>query len=67
MLNVTLDLRCNVCGSDRFMIPTLEDIEQDVRCAACNAFKCHGNALEKAMAQTRGQPLRSDPLGRLAS
>lgn len=67
MLNVTLDLRCNVCGSDRFTIPTLEDSEQEVRCTECHAFKCHSDALEKAMAQTNTQALQGDPFGRLAS
>lgn len=67
MLNVMLDLRCNVCGGDRFMLPTLDEAEQDVRCAACNAFKCHSDSLEKVIARNGRQALRSDLLGRLAS
>lgn len=67
MLNVTLGLRCNVCRSGRFMVPTLNEVEQDVRCAECNAFKCHSDALEKVMAQEGARPLRNGQPGRLAS
>ncbi|GHB12257.1 hypothetical protein [Salinicola rhizosphaerae] len=49
MLKVTLDLSCNVCGSDQFMLPTLADDVQDVRCADCAAFKCKSDDLERAM------------------
>lgn len=49
MLKVTLDLRCNVCGSEQFLLPTLNEASQDVRCADCSAFKCKSDDLERAM------------------
>lgn len=66
MLNVMLELRCNVCGGDRFMIPTLDDVDQDIRCAECHAFKCHSDSLEEAMAKasTRSRRLNYQPLSR---
>ncbi|TDX28624.1 hypothetical protein DFO67_1093 [Modicisalibacter xianhensis] len=67
MLKVTLDLRCNVCGGERFMIPTLNDLEQDVRCADCHAFKCCSDALEETMASSRRRLPRQDQWGYLAS
>ncbi|KFF47856.1 hypothetical protein GY26_17775 [Gammaproteobacteria bacterium MFB021] len=50
MLNVTLELRCNVCGGERFLLPTLDETAQDIRCAGCSAFKCKSQDLERAMA-----------------
>lgn len=49
MLKVTLDLRCNVCSSEQFLLPTLSEASQDVRCADCSAFKCKSDDLERAM------------------
>lgn len=67
MLKVTLELRCNVCGGDRFMIPTLTEAEQDIRCAECHAFKCRSDALEAVMAKLSSQPPRGSQFSRLAS
>lgn len=49
MLTVTLDLRCNVCRSETFLLPTLDEASQDIRCARCAAFKCKNHDLERAM------------------
>ncbi|OLO09536.1 hypothetical protein BTW08_00105 [Salinicola sp. MH3R3-1] len=49
MLKVTLDLRCNVCGGGRFLLPTLSEASEDIRCADCSAFKCKGSDLERVM------------------
>ncbi|WP_110654596.1 hypothetical protein [Salinicola halimionae] len=49
MLKVTLDLRCNVCGGGQFLLPTLSEASKDIRCAACSAFKCKSNDLERVM------------------
>ncbi|WP_136068293.1 hypothetical protein [Modicisalibacter radicis] len=51
MLKVTLELRCNVCNGERFMLPTLEETDQTIRCAECGAFKCHGDDLERVLAR----------------
>lgn len=64
MLEVTLELRCHVCSGDRFAIPTLDEPGNDVRCAECQAFKCHAGDLERLMmaasaarlAASRGAP-----------
>ncbi|WP_043558679.1 hypothetical protein [Chromohalobacter israelensis] len=49
MLKVTLDLRCNVCHGERFVIPTGDEQLDDIRCADCHAFKCKSDDLERAM------------------
>lgn len=68
MLKVTLELHCNVCGGERFMLPTPKDAEQDIRCAECCAYKCHSDDLEKVMAMTAGRDTRRPvPAGQLAS
>lgn len=54
MLKVTLELRCNVCSSERFLLPTLEETDQTIRCAECRAFKCHGDDLERVLAGDTG-------------
>ncbi|WP_162619437.1 hypothetical protein [Salinicola peritrichatus] len=53
MWNVTLDLRCNVCGGKRFLLPALSEIAEDVRCADCSAFKCKSDDLERVMTASR--------------
>ncbi|WP_110642074.1 MULTISPECIES: hypothetical protein [Salinicola] len=55
MLKVTLDLRCNVCGGEQFLLPTLSETSEDVRCASCSAFKCKSNDLERAMSTAQRQ------------
>ncbi|MCG7599468.1 hypothetical protein MHM84_06700 [Halomonas sp. McH1-25] len=68
MLKVTLELRCNVCGGERFMLPTLDEAEQDVRCADCHAFKCRSDSLEETMAHAKQRRLpQYGQWGRLAS
>lgn len=49
MLEVPLELRCNVCGHDRFTLPAADAMDQDVRCSECLAFKCHADDLEQHM------------------
>jgi len=65
MLTVTLELQCNVCGGERFLLPMPADSEQEIRCADCRAFKCHGDDLEKVMAAGKA-PWR-ETAGRAAS
>ena len=67
MFKVTLELRCNVCGGDRFMLPTLNEVEQNIRCAECHAFKCRSDSLEELMASANPRPQRYGQVGRLAS
>lgn len=55
MLKVTLGLRCNVCGGERFLLPTLHEASEDVRCADCSAFKCKNDDLERAMSAVQRQ------------
>lgn len=54
MLKVTLELRCNVCNGERFMLPALEEVDQSIRCAECRAFKCHDDDLERVLACDSG-------------
>ncbi|MDW5376132.1 hypothetical protein R6258_04285 [Halomonas sp. HP20-15] len=56
MFKVTLELRCNVCSGERFMLPSLDETDQTIRCAECRAFKCHGDDLERILAGDSGLP-----------
>lgn len=61
MLEVTLDLRCDVCSGDRFRIPRLDEPQADVHCVVCHAYICGADELEQRMAAASSARRRGVP------
>ncbi|MCM2971754.1 hypothetical protein [Larsenimonas suaedae] len=49
MMRVALDMECDECGHDQFMLPVQKKQGDQVTCVQCGKPTCHTSDLESAL------------------